>query len=251
MNVSRQTKKFELQDKLYEFPYHYLPILERGKVPRLYRQLPWGLDYLTYMSFVVDQIIQIAPQALIDIGCGDGRLVHWLKNIVPNITGVDLSERAIAFARAFNPEATFYCADIATISGTFECATLVEVLEHIPDELMPQFICNVARLVQEDGYLLISVPTVNVSLNKKHYRHYDFDLLNATLEPHFTIQQHWWVYRRSFLERCLRLLMVNPIFILNFSPMLTLIWRIHRHKTYFADASTGMHLVCVARRENH
>lgn len=251
MSISKQTKKFELQDTLYEFPYHYLPILQRGKVPRLYRYLSWGLDYLTYMSFVVDQITQIAPQSLIDVGCGDGRLVHWLKNTVPNISGVDLSERAIAFARAFNDEKTFYCADIAAISGTFECATLIEVLEHIPDESMAQFIGNVARLVQGNGYLLVSVPTVNVPLNKKHYRHYDFRLLKATLEPYFTIQQHWWVYRRSFLERCLRLLMVNPIFILNFSPLLALIWRTHRRKTYFADASSGAHLVCLARRENH
>jgi len=199
------------------------------------------------MSFVVEQITQIAPQSLLDVGCGDGRLIQWTKSTVPQVSGIDLSEQAIAFARAFNPEVAFQCADIATISGTYECVTLIEVLEHIPDEKIEEFTCNVAHLVQENGYLLVTVPTINIPLNKKHYRHYDFNLLKVTLEPCFEIEQYWWVYRRGLLERCLRLLMVNRFYILNSSPLLALIWRIHTRKTYLADASTGAHLVSLAK----
>jgi len=239
--------KFDLQDILYQFPYHYLPSLCEGNIPRIHRYLNWGLEYLTYMSFLADLIIQIAPQSLLDIGCGDGRLINLIKSVVPKTLGIDRSEQAISFARAFNPDIEFKCADIASLSGSYSLVTLIEVLEHIPDEDMENFIRNVDRLIQKNGFLLVSVPTVNVSLNKKHYRHYNLELLRSTLEPHFEIKKHWWLYRRGLLERWLRAMIVNRLFILNYSPLLNLIWRVHRRKTYFADASTGTHLVCLAK----
>jgi 2-polyprenyl-3-methyl-5-hydroxy-6-metoxy-1,4-benzoquinol methylase len=238
--------KFDIQDKLYEFPYHYLPYL-RANIPRLHRYLSWGLDYLTYTSFVVEQIEQIAPASLLDVGCGDGRLINFVKSSVPRVYGVDLSEQALAFARAFNPDVEFKCADVATLSGTYEIITLIEVLEHLPDEQIKGFLQNVARLLHREGRLLVTVPTINVPLNKKHYRHYDLDLLQTTLGSYFEIERYWWLYQRGLLERCLRTIMVNRFYILNGSPVLSLIWRIHQHKTYFADASTGAHLVCLAR----
>ncbi len=203
--------------------------------------------HLTYTSFVVDQVKQIAPASLLDMGCGDGRLIFEVKGWIPQIVGVDLSEKALAFARAFNPDIEFVCADIATVSGKYECVTLIEVLEHIPDEEVSDFIQNVARLVHRDGCLLILVPTVNVPLNKKHYRHYDLEQLKGTLAPYFEIMNHWWLYRHSVWERFLRLLMVNRFFVLKWTVLLDVIWQIHKRKTYFADARTGAHLVCVAK----
>jgi len=243
----KTSSKFHIQNTLYEFPYHYLPQLGEGKIPHLHRHLAWGLDYLTYISFVVSLIRELSPQSLLDIGCGDGRLISLVKSFVPKIVGVDISRQAIAFARAFNPDVEFYCVDIAKMSGVYELVTLIEVLEHIPDKEMEVFIQNVARLVKEDGHLLVTVPTVNVPLNKKHYRHYSFELLRSTLEPHFEIEKHWWLYRQGYLERLLRSFMVNRFYVLNWEPLLALIWRIHKRKTYFADASTGVHLLCLAR----
>lgn len=237
-----------LQELQYEFPYHYLPYLQQG-VPRLHRCLSWGLEYLTYTSFVVELIRRSAPESLLDLGCGDGRLIDMIENSVPQVSGVDLSERAIAFARAFNPGIEFMCTDIATLSAEYECVTLIEVLEHIPDEQynMAGFVRNVARLVKRDGRLLVSVPTINVPVNRKHYRHYDLALLEATLEPFFKIERHWWLYRRGMCEQLLRSMLVNRFYILNWTPLLALMWRIHYRRTYFADALTGAHLVCVAK----
>jgi len=243
----RSSSKFHIQNTLYEFPYHYLPQLGEGKIPRLHRHLAWGLDYLTYISFVVSLIRELSPQSLLDIGCGDGRLISLVKSFVPKIVGVDISKQAIAFARAFNPDVEFHCVDIAKMSGVYELVTLIEVLEHIPDHEMGGFIQNVARLVKEDGHLLVTVPTVNVPLNKKHYRHYSFELLRSTLKPHFEIEKHWWLYRISVLERLLRKAIINRVYVLNLWPLLALIWRMHKRWIYFADTSTGAHLVCLAR----
>lgn len=245
--MNEQTK-FTIQDSLYEFPYHYLPTLDQSATFRLHRSLTWGLDYMTYISFVVELLRQSIPNSLCDVGCGDGRLLHMVKSFVPQVTGIDLSERAIAFARAFNPEVEVLCGDIVDLSQQFDAVTLVEVLEHIPDWQISEFVHNTAHLLAPNGYMIVTVPTVNVPLNKKHYRHYDIQLLRNTLAPHFQIKEYWWLYRRSFAEQLIRRILYNRLFLLNSSQALALIWKIHRRFTYFADSKTGAHLVCVALR---
>ena len=238
--------KFTYQNSLYDFPYHYLPSLEGGSVPRLHRQLTWGLDYLTYMSFVVEHISQYRPESLCDVGCGDGRLIHIVKDFVPKITGVDLSELAVAFARAFNPEVEILHEDIANIQQKYRMITLIETLEHIPDQYMAEFVSNLTRIICRNGSLLVTVPTVNFPLNKKHYRHYNLQTLQNDLSPHFEIKEHWWLSRYSHTTRLLTRLLCNRFYLLNYSPALKLIWKIHKRFNFHVDSSTGAHLVCVA-----
>ena len=243
----RNNSKFNIQEAQYEFPYHYLPQMDKCDCLRLHRHLPWGLEYMSYMSFLIELIKQSDIKSLLDIGCGDGRLIHMIKSDVPLATGADLSAPAIAFARAFNPTVEFVLGDFAAIKRKYEWITLIEVLEHIPDEQMAEFIRNAAHLLQDNGRLLISVPTVNVPLNKKHYRHYSLDLLKTTIEPYFEVEEHWWIYRKGIRERIIRKILSNKFYVLNYSPLLDLLWRMHKRKTYYADASTGVHLVCLAR----
>lgn len=247
MIVMQINTKFDLQDSEYKFPYHYLPSLDGNSVFRLHRHLEWGLDYMTYMSFVTELIYQHMPESLLDVGCGDGRLIHTIKNFVPKLTGIDLSERAVAFARAFNPEVEILCKDIAELSKQHAMVTLIEVLEHIPDIQIEGFIGNIASLVQTGGHLLITVPVINVPLTRKHYRHYSLELIKKALKPHFEIQGHWWLYRLGILEQSIQFLLRNRFYILNFSPLLKSIWKIHKRFTYYADAASGGHLVCLAR----
>lgn len=244
----KDVPKDGIQDALYEFPYHYLPRLDRGVVPRLHRHLSWGLDYLTYTSFVVDQVVSVSPGSLLDVGCGDGRLISLVKSSVSQVFGVDVSERALAYARAFNPDVGFWCGSVADLTGTYDMITLVEVLEHISDAQIEQFIQHVWLLTREDGHLLVSVPTTNVRLNAKHYRHYDLALLKAALGPHFVIKKHWWLVRLGAVVNTFRSVLANRFFILNWPPALAAIWHLHKKHTFFADASTGAHLVCLASR---
>jgi ubiquinone/menaquinone biosynthesis C-methylase UbiE len=53
---------------------------------------------------------ELAPQAILDIGCGTGRLLRKLARRFPsaNLIGVDPAERMIAEARRRTPGATFY-----------------------------------------------------------------------------------------------------------------------------------------------
>ena len=240
-----------LQESQYEYPYHYLPMFGDDNVFRVHQSLAWGIDYMTYMSFVCDLVRRRAPHSLLDVGCGDGRLAHMIKSSIPHVTGVDLSEQAIGFARAFNPNVEFMCADIDTLSGKYTCVTLIEVLEHIPDPEIPDFLRVLAGLLQHDGWLVICVPTVNMPVNKKHYRHYDLSLLRTTVEAYFEVEEHWWLSRRSTLARMIQFSMCNRLYVLNHKSLLRLLWRAHKRWTYHADDGSARHLVCVARLRNN
>lgn len=242
-----KTNKYTIQDSLYQFPYHYIPDIENeGKAIRLHRALNWGLDYMTYMSFIKEVIQDKKPQSLIDIGCGDGRLVNLLKRDVPTVCGVDLSERALSFAKAFNPDVNFICGNISEIKDEYDMACVVEVLEHIPDSDISTFLSHVMKIVKKDGTLLVSVPTKNVLVNPKHFRHYTHNLLAKTLEPFFIIEQSWWLYRGNMFAKLLKFCLVNSFFILNATSLRSIIWNFHKSFTYMADESNGYHLICLA-----
>ncbi len=240
--------RFELQDAQYEFPYHYVPTLAPFAVHRV---MGWGLEYVTYTSFVAHLIETYRPTALLDVGCGDGRLLHEVKGKLPHVTGIDMSERAVALARAMNPELTVTCGDVADLASRFDAIALVEVLEHIPDAAMPTFIASLRECISDTGMLFVSVPSINVPVIPKHYRHYSTDTLAATLAPSYTVEKHWWVYRRGLLERTLVRCLCNPLFVLNQPKLIAGIWSIHKRRTYMATPSTGAHLVCIARPTDH
>jgi SAM-dependent methyltransferase len=241
------SQKFDLQDNLYSFPYHYLPTINEDGVIQLHQHLSWGLEYLTYMTFIVALIKERQPGSLLDVGCGDGRLLSMLRGAISEMRGVDVSQRAIALAQAMNPDLDFVCEDVAEIMEIYQMITLVEVLEHIPDDIMPGFMENIAQRVAPSGQLLVSVPTVNVPLNQKHYRHYNLEQIQAAIDPHFIITQHWWVYRRgNLIEWLSRRLLCNGLFVLNQRHLSALIWRWHKRLNYLGSEKNGGHLIVLA-----
>jgi SAM-dependent methyltransferase len=174
--------KFNIQNQQYEFPYHYLPYLNNEGYGVRHRILSWGYEYLCYMLHIRNKILDLAPGSLLDIGCGDGRFSNFLlKTKFKELLGVDLSPKAIKFAQAFNDDSQFKCCDIQIIDRQFDIVTLIETIEHIPDDKIDEFIKAAFYKVKPNGYLLISVPTKNRKLIKKHYRHYDIQLLKSQI----------------------------------------------------------------------
>lgn len=173
--------RFALQDSEYHFPYHYLPHLDSATGAGVAgRRLGWGLEYLTYVLHCLDIVSQLRPASVLDVGCGDGRFLGMLPASIERRVGVDLSERAIGFARAFNPDLEFHVS--STTDGTFDVVTAIEVLEHVPPDQADEFIRSCVKALRPGGYLVVSVPTVNARLQSKHYRHFTLDLLRETVE---------------------------------------------------------------------
>jgi SAM-dependent methyltransferase len=245
--MTDKDRHFNRQERLYSFPYHYLPTLDESGTIAIHKFLSWGLDYLTYMSFAVDLIThRMETLSLLDVGCGDGRLLNMVEGCVPHRVGVDLSERAILFAKAFNPDARFIVGDLSSVPGQFQTVTLIEVMEHIPDEKYPEFINKVAEKTRPDGRLIVSVPTTNVPLNRKHYRHYNLPLLRQHLSSTFSIESHWFLSRRGWRFRLWNWLLQNQIGIILPRIWRRAVWKLHRRYTYMASPNDGKHLLAVA-----
>ncbi len=104
---------------------------------------------------------QAAPTSLLDVGCGEGVLIHeWAQLIAPaRVVGIDLEEPSIqagwAQRQAPNLEYRVQQAEnLPFADDEFDVATAIEVLEHVPDPA--DTVAEMARVAQR--HLLVSVP---------------------------------------------------------------------------------------------
>ena len=236
-------EKFELQNNEYEFPYHYLPYIKNDKF-FLGREISHGAGYMAYMMHYAEHINNLRPKSYLDIGCGDGRIFEFIN---PNIScsGCDLSERAIAFGKAFNPNVDIRCVDIADMPDeAYDCISLIEVIEHIPDDALSEFIRNAWSKLKMGGHCVISVPTVNLKpIPKKHYRHYTLELLEEELQQadvNYEIQKVEYILKYDKKYRLLLKLSNNHL--IRFEFLKAKLWNHTKNNLISAQHDTGFHL---------
>ena len=102
-----------------------------------------------------------APRSLLDVGCGEGVLVHrWAAQLGDGrVVGIDLEEESIqagwAERRAPNLEyRVMEAANLPFATNEFDLASAIEVLEHVPDPA--HTLSEMARCAKR--HLLVSVP---------------------------------------------------------------------------------------------
>ncbi|WP_028571096.1 class I SAM-dependent DNA methyltransferase [Desulfonatronum lacustre] len=242
------SNKFELQDNLYQFPYHYIPHFETDGTPSLMRKLNWGFDYLCYQKHLQEKVVAMHPQSVLEVGCGDGYFISGLPSSIPVRVGVDLSSKSIAFARAFHPDCTFFAQDFNAIKDTFDIVAAIEVIEHIQENELPVFFNSLCHRTNNSGTIIISVPTTNIPLNKKHYRHYTIDLLKNQLadsQAGLSIKEYEYIFRKPWWYNIFRRFFNNKVFSLEFKPFMRFAWRDVWRNYRIADEGTGFHLVAV------
>lgn len=110
----------------------------------------------------LDELLELAgPSSLLDIGCGEGVLVHEWARRYPSarMVGIDLEEPSIQAGweqrQAPNLEyRTMRAENLPFATDEFELASAIEVLEHVPDP--EHTLAEMARCAR--GHLLVSVP---------------------------------------------------------------------------------------------
>jgi SAM-dependent methyltransferase len=177
----------EAQEDQYEFPYHYIPTFDESFSQT--RHWSWGFRYLGGIQVLFDILDEIKFDRLVDVGCGDGRVLRELSNKYRNadFIGIDYSDRAIEFANVLNPELSFRAVDIrnAGFNTGFDVATAIEVLEHIPPNELDSLLASISDALVGDGVFIATVPHSNTSVNPKHYQHFSEVELREYLSPHF------------------------------------------------------------------
>lgn len=247
-----EREKFRLQDEEYAFPYHYLPALsDQGRRQFHFgRELPSGAGYLCYMKTYAEYINKCHPSSYADIGCGDGRIFSFIDRDIRQ-AGIDLSARAVKFAQAFQPHADISCKDVNDLPAEkYDMVSVIEVLEHIPDDRMHDFIKGVFNTVRTGGHVLISVPTVNLKpLPSKHYRHYTAKLLHEQLAAAgvcYSIETEKYVMRYDRKYKWLVRLCNNRI--LRFRFLDGKLWEYCWNHLRDASQDNGIHLLLVLRK---
>lgn len=174
------SEKQAKQEAEYSFPYHYLDLVEGFRL----------IEYNDYIKIVRKLLGNIENKKILDAGCGDGRFCFELLKEKADITGIDYSQRAINFARAFNPQGNFICNDLAKLSSKekFDSLVSIETIEHIKPTELKKMIKTFHNLLNENGNLIITVPSKNVKVGSKHYQHFFLPDLENYLQDYFKIE---------------------------------------------------------------
>lgn len=124
----------------------------------------WRYRVRTHVFRRLVRRLALVPERLdvLDVGCGTGFYMgRWKALGVRSISGLDISECAIARLAAEHPTATLYRADIGVSSPlpdeAFDVITALDVLVHlVDDELYRSALLNLHRALKADGWLLYS-----------------------------------------------------------------------------------------------
>ncbi len=116
----------------------------------------------------IDSAVSLSGKKVVDIGCGGGILAESMAARGAEVTGVDLSEKALGVARLHLYESGqtvnyrhISAEDIAIESpASFDVVTCMEMLEHVPDPASTIRAC--ATLVKPGGKVFFS--TLNRNL---------------------------------------------------------------------------------------
>ena len=160
---------------------------------------------------------------VLDLGCGSGIPSTAALAERYDVTGVDISESQIAFARRHLPAANFLVADITQVQlheNTFEAVTAFYSITHVPREEHAALFAKINRWLRPGGFFLaalsaaddpgwqgerIGVPMFfsgfDATTNAKLLLDLGFTLLVdevvAMHEPEGAVSFHWVLARKS------------------------------------------------------
>ncbi|MBT4723123.1 class I SAM-dependent methyltransferase [Candidatus Falkowbacteria bacterium] len=116
------------------------------------RRYVWP-DLLVFQNYIKE------GDKLLDLGCGNGRLVDLVKDLKVDYLGVDNSQGLIDCAAKSFPDKNFQVQDALNLDlaeNSFDAVLCVSVLNHIEKENQQQFIENIKKVLKPDGVLLLS-----------------------------------------------------------------------------------------------
>lgn len=200
---------------------------------------PLRLDY-------IDRAVGLNGQRVLDVGCGGGLLTEGMAEMGATVTGIDLSDRALAVAklhllesaRKVNYRKISAEALAEELPGSFDVVTCLEMLEHVPDPASTIAAC--AKLVRPGGTVFFS------TLNRSP-KSYLFAVIGAEyilkLLPRGTHDYAKFI-RPSELARFARdaALEVEDLIGMSYNPFT---------KTYTLGNNTDVNYLIRASRANH
>jgi SAM-dependent methyltransferase len=124
-----------------------------------------GLSHEFFLRAKIDVLRRIIaergltePIRALDVGCGIGALHPLARNLLPNLSGCDISGESIARARGDNPQVdyrTYRAPKLPYEDNTFDLAFAICVVHHVPPANWLSFVGEMTRVVRRGGAVVI------------------------------------------------------------------------------------------------
>ncbi|MFH1772512.1 MAG: class I SAM-dependent methyltransferase [Candidatus Omnitrophota bacterium] len=136
---------------------------------------------------------------VLEIGCGDGYGSFYLSKYASEITGIDYEEEIILTAKNKyrKDNLNFKCMDTGSLEFNdkeFDIICSFQVIEHIPEGKLINFLKEVKRVLKETGKFYVSTLNVEYDMkpnsqyrkNPAHCKEFNFVELESLLREVFT-----------------------------------------------------------------
>lgn len=150
-------------------------------------------------QFVSDIVSPLAPNAIFDVGCGNGLQAEMLKKTMPEVIvrGCDISSAAIEKA-SNRMDLCYICnidnSDLPEESEIYDLVLCVAVLEHLYD--VSHALKEIHRILKPGKHVLIQVPNVC-------FWRFRLEILIGKLPYILRDPRHLHIFSKGFLNETL------------------------------------------------
>ncbi len=129
---------------------------------------PWQIGsadserYRTYLEFLGRQTPGARFASALDLGCGKGAFTARLLPLARQVTGIELSEIAVAKARAAHPKIRFLqgdarrLGDLALPGRSFDLVVCSDLIAYFTPREAESFLTEISRLLAPGGRLFLA-----------------------------------------------------------------------------------------------
>lgn len=171
--------------------------------------------------------LNFTGKRVLDIGCGCGGMTTFFEQTRADIVGFDYDKKEIDFGKrkkSFPKLFVGNCKALACQSNKFDILICSSVIDHIPREDHEAFIEDCLRVLNEDGYLVLSFNSSKsilaklMKIDKNSDTKIDFRYFHSLINSKFEVTDivPFWLRPRqiSKLHFINEFLIINAIFIL-------------------------------------
>lgn len=142
----------------------FIPGIEDDKLEMEHYQ-----RYLSVRNFVKDKVV-------LDAACGEGYGSNIIASVAQSVTGLDIDGDTIERAKANYGQGDhlrFLQGSIEKIpleDDSVDVVVSFETIEHVSEEIQHTFLDEIARVLKEDGVLIMSTPNKKIYSDLFHYK---------------------------------------------------------------------------------